>query len=258
MSKSASYRILTIGLSLGIGLAVFAGGASAQQARTGQRDADIYCSGLVTDQAVPRETYVISGENSSYKIVFGPGDPVYINRGADQGVKIGDVFEVIRPEQDPDSIKWFKYQAQLARAMGTTYADIGQLHVIQVQPKTSIAEVTMGCDTMQRGDIVRPFQPRPFPALHNVKFNPFAPPSGNKTGMVVTSKDFGMLSGAGKIVYVNLGSAQGVQVGNYFRMFRYQGSQNEMPLTRNVIRRTKSTGLAARPSRTSGTIFRAR
>ena len=27
--------------------------------------------------------------------------------------------------------KWFKYQAQLMQAMGTTYADIGRVRVIQ-------------------------------------------------------------------------------------------------------------------------------
>lgn len=42
--------------------------------------------------------------------------------------------------------------------------------------------------------------------------------------MVVTTKDFGTVSGVGSIVYVNLGSAQGVQVGDYFRVFRYQGT----------------------------------
>ena len=81
---------------------------------------------------------------------------------------------------------------------------------------------------MQRGDIVRPFAVRPTPALHDVKFDPFAPPSGKKTAMVVTTKDFGTVSGVGSIVYVNLGSAQGVQVGDYFRVFRYQGTRYDI------------------------------
>jgi hypothetical protein len=227
MRKHFSYRILAVGLSVGFGMASFVGVARAQQAGKSLADVDIYCSGTVTDQPVSHEAYVISGENSDYKNTFAPGDPVYINRGADQGVKIGDVFEVIRPIHDQGTIKWFKYQPQLLQAMGTTYADIGRVHVIQVQPKTSTAEISLGCDLMQRGDIVQPFQPRPSPALHDVKFDPFAPPSGNKLAMVVTTKDFGMVAGAGKIVYVNLGSAQGVQPGSYFRVFRYQGSRND-------------------------------
>src|SRR5258708_14180865 len=42
--------------------------------------------------------------------------------------------------------------------------------------------------------------------------------------MVVTTKDFGTIAGAGRIIYVNLGSEQGVRLGDYFRVFRYQGT----------------------------------
>ena len=47
--------------------------------------------------------------------------------------------------------------------------------------------------------------------------------------MIVTTSGFGQAAGMGKIVYVNLGSGQGVQVGDYFRVFRYQGTRDEAP-----------------------------
>jgi hypothetical protein len=227
MSKMTSYRFLIMGLRIALGMAMCIGVARAQRAPLAFSEAQLYCSGLVTDQVVPNETYLISGENSNYKTTFAPGDYVYINRGADHGVKAGDEFEVIRPERDPSRGKWFKYQPQLNRAMGTMYADIGRLRIVKVQPKTSTAELRFSCDLMQRGDIVRPFQARPIPALHDVKFDPLASPSGKKTAMVVTTKGFGMVSSLESIVYVNLGSAQGVQVGNYFRVFRYQGTHSD-------------------------------
>jgi hypothetical protein len=43
--------------------------------------------------------------------------------------------------------------------------------------------------------------------------------------MVVTAKDFSVLTGPGTIIYVNLGNGQGVKIGDYFRVFRYQGSR---------------------------------
>ena len=43
---------------------------------------------------------------------------------------------------------------------------------------------------MQRGDIVRPFVARPCPQFHDVKFDPFARPSGKKTAMIVTAKNY--------------------------------------------------------------------
>ena len=39
--------------------------------------------------------------------------------------------------------KWFKWQPQLSRAMGTMYADIGRLRVVHVQAKTSTAELKL-------------------------------------------------------------------------------------------------------------------
>ena len=225
MHKKISYRILIIGLRVGLGLMVSAGVAKAQEyAPITPTQADLYCSGMVTNKPVPNDTYVISGENSRYKSTFAPGDYVFINQGTDHGVKIGDLFEVIRPVIDKTNINWFVYQSTLNHAMGTTYADLGQLRVVHVDAKTSTAEFALACDLMQRGDIVRPFAARPAPQFHNVKLDLFAAPSGKKAAMVVTTKDFGTIVGAGRIVYVNLGSEQGVQVGNYFRVFRYQGT----------------------------------
>jgi hypothetical protein len=227
MRTSIGYRFLMMGLRLGLGVVMAAGLAQAQQSARVPSESDLYCTGLATDQPVPADTYLISGENSRYKNVFRQGDYVYINRGADQGVKIGDIFEVIRPQTDPLKNKWFKWQLQLTEAMGTMYSDIGQLRVIRVQPKVSIAEIKLTCDFMQRGDIIRPFAARQVPAYHDSTFDPFALPSGKKTAMIVTTKHFGQIAGTGGIVFVNLGSAQGVQVGDYFRIFRYQGTHTD-------------------------------
>jgi hypothetical protein len=58
-------------------------------------------------------------------------------------------------------------------------------------------------------------------------FDIFAPPNGKSKAMIVTTRYFGELAGNGTIIYVNLGSGQGVKVGDYFRVFRYQGNSNE-------------------------------
>jgi hypothetical protein len=229
MHKKISYRILNMGLKVGLAFLAFTPIASPQQFNpTAPNQLDLYCSGLITDKPVPNELYVISGEDSRYKTTFRAGESVFINTGAEQGVKVGDQFEVVRPDSDMGAkTVWFKYQAMLSRAMGTRYVDIGHLQVVHVDAKTSTAVVSMGCDPMQRGDIVRPFVVRPAPQFHAIKLDPYAPPSGKKTAMIVTGKDYEVLSGPGRIVYVNLGSEQGVRVGDYFRVFRYQGTRTE-------------------------------
>ena len=229
MLKNVSYRLLSIGLRLSLGMGLLAGIAAAQGLNlNAPTETELYCAGLVTTQALPNDSYVISGENSSYQTSFSPSQYIYINRGAENGVKVGDQYEVHRAVTDMSQTKWFKYQTSLSRAMGITYADIGRLRVVHVEAKTSIAELSFDCLPVQRGDIIRPFAARPVPQFHDVKFDPFAAPSGKKTAMVVSSKDFKVLDGVGRVVYVNLGSAQGVRVGDYFRVFRYQGTQIDM------------------------------
>src|SRR5438445_3676558 len=188
----------------------------------------VNCSGFVTDQKVPDEIRLVSGEQSNYKITFARGDYVHINRGQDKGVRVGDRFSVVRPDKDPTDVPWFKWQEKLLKAMGTPYLDAGQVRVVDVQPKVSVAQVIFSCGYMQRGDILQPYSDRPAaPYKDAAGFDHFAPVSGKPVAMVVAGKDYGQVYGRFNAVYVNLGTNQGVKVGDYFRIFRYQGSRAE-------------------------------
>lgn len=219
-----------------LSLVVFLGAAvsSAQNATqttpaVAQTDfTSVNCSGFVTDQRVPDGIRLISGEQSNVKITFARGDKVYINRGQDKGVRVGDRFSVVRPEVDPSAVQWFKWQTKLMKAMGTAYMDEGQVRVVNVQPKVAIAEVTFSCGYMERGDILQPYQDRPAPPFKDpAAFDHFAPVSGKPVAMVVAGTNFTQLFGRNHAIYVNLGTKQGVKVGDYFRIFRYQGSMAE-------------------------------
>jgi hypothetical protein len=197
---------------------------------TAQPDASsVYCSGFVTDQRVSDEIRLISSEQSDYKVIYERGDYVHINRGTNQGIKEGDRFMVVRPQGDPLEVRWFKWQSKLMKAMGTPYVDAGQIQIVKAQPNVSVAQVTFSCGYMQRGDILRPFEERPVaPFKELANFDHFAPVSGKPVAMVVAGKDFHDASGKNDTIYVNLGTNQGVKVGDYFRIFRYQGSMAEL------------------------------
>ncbi len=184
----------------------------------------VNCAGFITDQKVSDEIHLISGEESHYKITFAGGDYVYINRGQDKGMRVGDRFSVVRHEVDPSTVEWFKSQNKLLRAMGIAYTDLGQIKVVNVQPKVSIGEVTFTCGFMQRGDILRPYEERPSPPFKDAaNFDHFAPVSGKPVGTVVTSTGWLQTVSKHDTVYVNLGASQGVKVGDYMRFFRDQG-----------------------------------
>jgi hypothetical protein len=184
-----------------------------------------YCSGFITDEKIPSEVRLMSGEESADKIVFISGDYVYINRGSVQGVRVGDRFSIVRPDKDPNEVPWFKWQEKLLKAMGRQYVDAGQVQITTVHPNVSTGIVKFSCEYMQRGDIALPMTERPSPPYKPAeKFDKFAPVSGKSVGMVVAGLTFTEAYGKNSTVYVNLGTNQGVKVGDYLRVFRYQGS----------------------------------
>ncbi|HTS12433.1 MAG TPA: hypothetical protein VMH00_09980 [Candidatus Limnocylindrales bacterium] len=212
----------------GLILAVSGAAALAQDQAPVPIENDLYCSGTVTTENVPRSSYIITGEGSNYRITFDYGDYVYINRGAEQGTKVGDEFSVIRPEVDPIDMEWSKWQYAILRKMGTVWADQGRLKVVVVERNTAVAQVVQACEMLQRGDVIVPFAERAAPPMKSeANFDRFAPPSGKAKAMVITGKRFQQQSGTNDIVYVNLGRDQGVRVGDYFRVFRYTGTQHE-------------------------------
>ena len=243
-------RIAVLSLSVFLGAAVSSAQNAAPVAPIPQVDySTVNCSGFVTEQKIPDEMRIVSGEQSNYKITFARGDYVHINRGQDKGVRVGDRFSVVRPDKDPTDVPWFKWQKKLLRAMGQLYLDAGQLRVVNVLPKVSVAQVVFSCDYVQRGDILVPYEDRPAPPFKDAAgFDHFAPVSGKPVAMLVAGKDYSQVYGKLSAVYVNLGTSQGVKVGDYFRIFRYQGSTAET-VTQDKGYQYKIYGFGSAPQR---------
>lgn len=209
----------------------FAAGNTAAQGQwkklTKPNHEDIYCSGNV-GESVPKDTFLISGEESSPNTVFSTNNYIYINKGSESGVKIGDQYLVVRPVKDPAHNPWFQSQTMLARAMGQQWMDIGKVKVVALTAKVATAQIVHSCEVFERGDLVRPIAPRGAPEYREEAFNQFAPWSGRPLAMVVNAKNYARQVGTRDIVYVNLGSSQGVKEGDYFRIFRYQGRAGQV------------------------------
>ena len=194
--------------------------------------ASVYCSMFFADEKVPDSKRVVSGEESAERVQFSAGDNVYINQNAASGVKVGDEFSVVRPTAVLKTGDWFKWQQHLIRVMGQAYVNVGRVKVIDVRPPLAVAQITMSCEPTQRGDVLQPFAEKPFPQLKDpATFDRFSPDDPklwkDKHAMVVTEDNYMAAGGRNTVLYVNLGKGQGVKFGDYFRIFRYQGSKIE-------------------------------
>ncbi|HUJ38900.1 MAG TPA: hypothetical protein VLW54_00020 [Candidatus Acidoferrales bacterium] len=215
-------------LALSCLLTLWAGTAAAQTEpqERGQTatEADAYCAGMITNEEIPYDNYVISGPEANPQTIYSQRQYIYISKGSEGGVKVGDEFMVIRPVKDYLHVRVWDQEHILANQMGRQWSDIGRIHVVVVHPKTSIAEISYSCTYMQRGDYVRPVVNYPIPAFKPLKdLDRFAPPNGKTTARVVRAKNYDMMEGRGAVVYANL---TGVKPGDYIRFFRYSGARN--------------------------------
>jgi len=180
--------------------------------------ADIYCAGFLTKERVPDANYVNGGLQTPSSTKFGIGELVYL---AGSGYQAGQLYSVIREMRDLNEYELYPGRAKLMAAAGQPYGEIGRVRVIDTRSHSAIAQVEFGCDPINPGDLVMPFVEKP-PITFRVPehFDRFAPPNGKLTGRIVLGKDFDGELGTGMKLYMNMGSNQGVKVGDYFRVVR--------------------------------------
>lgn len=199
----------------------------------------VYCSGFVAATPVDTDLRIVMGLDGIGQQIYSLNDYVYLDKGGDGGVSVGQRYQIIRPwnsESNPE-VEAFKGEHQMTRQfghpwykdqyIGQYYQDIGQLEIKQVYPTKATAQVTYACDAPMVGDFLVPYKERPRPEFKPASaFDRFAAPSGKAVGQILPGKDFQYQFGQGNVIYVAIGSNDGVVVGDYVRLFR-SGSGGE-------------------------------
>ena len=180
--------------------------------------ADIYCAGFISKDRVPDANYVNGGLETPTSTKFEIGELVYL---AGSGYQAGQLYSVVREIRDVNEYELYPGMRKILAAAGRPYGEIGRVRVVDTRSHSAIAQVEFSCDPINPGDVVVPFVERP-PVTFHVPghFDRFAPPNGKLTGRVVLGKDFDGFLGTGMKLYMNMGSNQGVKVGDYFRVVR--------------------------------------
>ena len=180
--------------------------------------ADIYCAGFLTKQLVPNTNFVAGGLHTPNTTKFVNGDMIYL---MGSGYQSGQQYTILRELKNPNKNELFAGQTALIKATGQPYAELARVKIIDTRSKSAIAEVEFSCDPIVPGDIAVPFAEKPMVSFHPpVRFDRFAPPNGKLSGRIVMAKDFDSEVGTGMKVYMNVGTGQGVKVGDYFRAVR--------------------------------------
>jgi hypothetical protein len=171
---------------------------------------------------LPTGARILSSEDPMDEL--STSDIVYIDIGSNQGVLPGDTFITYRAER--------KVRHPLTKKQfGYLFLTSGIIQVIATQESTSTAIITTAFTPVRRRDFVRQFTSDPMPLTTGPKpMDRFAAPTGKLPGCIVETLNgaYGVqdacILGTEDIVYLDLGSNNGVLPGDTFIIYRPRGN----------------------------------
>jgi hypothetical protein len=180
--------------------------------------ADLYCAGFISKDRIPDANYVNGGLETPTSTKFEIGELVYLSG---TGYQAGQLYSIVRELRDINEYEIYPGQRKVLAATGRPYGEIGRVRIVDTRSHSAIAQVEFSCDPINPGDVAVPFVEKQPVSFHTPEhFDRFAPPNGKLSGRVVLGKDFDSELGTGMKLYMNVGSNQGVKVGDYFRVVR--------------------------------------
>ncbi len=189
--------------------------------------ADLYCAGFIS-KSQPKHRFVTGGLESPFTANFGIGDAIYLHGS---GFEAGQKYTVIRELRDPNRFELFPGQFNALKAAGDPYEEVALVKVIDTRPRMAVARVEFGCDTVSPGDLVIPYVEKTTVAFHPPRrFDRYALANGQASGRIVMARDFDTELGNGGKVYINVGSNQGLKVGDFMRVERTAGEVLQNPV----------------------------
>ena len=179
---------------------------------------NLYCAGYIQTAPVSADFEVVGAEDEREQNVYAEGEYVYVNRGASAGVKVGDVFAVVRPQGR------FKTKFSGKKNLGIFVQETGAVEIVKVKENVSVARVKTSCEGVLLGDLLQPMTERVSPVYQQrPALDLFREPNGKAQGSIVLSRDGREALTAEQVVYIDLGAEDEVKVGDYFTVYRPLG-----------------------------------
>ena len=179
------------------------------------KEAGIYCTGYISEVKPRTDLLVVGGEKENENYGYYQGDVVYLNKGRAAGVLAGAVYYVTRPmgKVNHPFLKDTK--------VGFFVREVGMLQVIEVHEKTATAQITVSCDTIELGDVLRVYEASQSPSVKDAAPMPrYSEGDNGLIGRIIMSPNYREYVSANQLVFIDLGNRQGVRPGDLFTIYR--------------------------------------
>jgi hypothetical protein len=192
---------------------------TAASPANGPSYSQMYCSGFITREAIPRTNYVLGSKEAPHEDRISGRSLMFLGGPA---LVAGSRYSLLRQIDDPNREDSSPEQRKKLARLGALYQEVGWVTVRAVQNGVSIASFDFACDPAIQGDIVVPFREKP--ALPRRVTDPpisaFVPAVDPVHGHILGSLGFVGLLGTGTVVYTDFGGAKGAKPGDYLIIVR--------------------------------------
>jgi hypothetical protein len=169
-------------------------------------DVDLYCALYIYEGDLP-ELRIIAGERGYEKSMFSDGDVVFLNKGSQDGLEIGQVFEVV---EIGNGIGGF---GRLANRRG-------RAHVEFLQENRAVARIEKSCGRLAAGNYLLPFEEKETLLGKDIGFEAYGEEAGGPSGSIIyLERDYNQL-GSGGWAIIDIGEEAGVQVGQQMTIYK--------------------------------------
>lgn len=215
-----------LGFFMAAALAVFFGPASAQTMPDDQEqvqhqierakifreaypviaEVDLYCSLFVHEGELP--DLMITGAEKGYeKTIFSDADIVFLNKGKNAGLEVGQVFLVV---EIGDSLGDFGHLANKR----------GRAHVIFLEDERAVARIEKSCGRVMVGNYLLPFEELETLLGKDIGYEIYAEGETGQVGNIIyLERDYNQI-GSGGWAIIDIGDEAGIQVGQQLTIYK--------------------------------------
>ena len=174
----------------------------------------LQCAHYVLQDKEDDSLHLLGSEHGGDKVGLSERDIVYLNKGANAGVKAGDLYTL-------HHVAYTVRHPISGKKIGTKIETTGWVKVILVQDDTSCAVIEQSCNDIHAGDYLKPFEKVNVPmVVRRAPAECCEPANGKIARHVVDLQDDATIAGQGQFVTIDAGTDDGVAPGNVFAVYR--------------------------------------
>ncbi|MGQ9672400.1 MAG: hypothetical protein ACUVV5_04620 [Candidatus Aminicenantales bacterium] len=169
-------------------------------------ETDLYCSIYAYNGELP-DLRITDAEKGAEKILLSDSDLVFVNKGKNDGLEIGQVFLIIEIGQSLGDHGYLAVKQ-------------GRAHIVFLEDRRSVARIEKACGRVMVGDYLIPFEEKESLLGKDLGYEAFSEEDKGAVGTIIyLQTDYNQI-GSGSWGIIDIGESSGVQIGQQMTIYK--------------------------------------